>query len=214
MNYLKYIRLKIRHNPFPRVILDALAKMGIKTQPYYLCVEGLSDRTLPPYETGFHQYLFSFLGPEDMKKIGTIPHRFFSEQQLLSRLKKGQLCFAAKCRGKIAAFAWCNLEECHYDGCNFPLKNHEAYLFDTYTLNSFRGRGIAPYLRYHLYEELARMGRKRLYSVSERFNIPSIRFKQKLNAKFVGRGIYVELFKRRLFCSSLKRLSHSRLNRS
>jgi len=69
-------------------------------------------------------------------------------------------------------------------------------LFDLYTLISFRGRGIAPYLRYQMYKELFRLGRKRLYSISNRYNTASIRFKTKLNAKILYSGVHLELLKR------------------
>ena len=119
MAYLKYVRSRIRHSPFIRVILDVLAKIGIEIDPYYLVAEGL---------------------------------------------------------------------------------------FDAYTLDSFRGKGIAPYIRYQLYKELEKTGRMTLYSISERFNLSSIRFKKKLNARLVGQGLCVVLFKKWRFSTRLKKL--------
>jgi hypothetical protein len=206
MNYWEYLGSKVRHNPFPQVVLHGLAKMRITIQPYYLFVEGLFGRTIPRYETGFNEYDLSFLGREDMKVIAAIPHRLFSEEQLLLRLEEGKLCFGATCRGEIAAFTWCDLDECHFQGYSFPLKKNEAYLFDAYTLDSFRGRGVAPFIRYQLYKELAKSGRTTLYSISERFNIPAIKFKKKLNGEIVGRGLSLELFRRWRLNSQLKRM--------
>lgn len=206
MDYLRYVRSKIRHDPFVQVILDGLAKIGIKIQPYYLVVEGLSDKSIPHLETGFNEYELGFLGSKDMKVISAIPYRVFSEEQLLLRLKAGKMCFGVKHRGNIAAFTWCDLDECHYEGYRFPLKQDQAYLFDAYTLDSFRGKGIAPYIRYLLYKELAKTGRKTLYSISDRFNLSSIRFKRKLNAKLVGRGLSVVLFRKWRFSSQLRRI--------
>jgi GNAT superfamily N-acetyltransferase len=206
MDYLRYVRSRIRHDPFVLVILDGLAKIGIEIQPYYLVVEGLFDKSIPHLETGFDEYELAFLGSKDMKAISAIPYRVFSEEQLLTRLKEGKMCFGAKHRGDIAAFTWCDLDECHYKGYRFPLKQDQAYLFDAYTLDSFRGKGIAPYVRYQLYKELAKAGRKTLYSISDRFNVSSIRFKKKLNANFVGRGLCVVLFRKWRFSSQLRRI--------
>ena len=202
-NYLKHVRSKLHYDPFPQVILDAIAKLGITIQPYYLFKEGLFDNNLPHLKTALTGYNFEFLGPEDMRIISAIPYRIFTEQQLVARLEEGKVCFAAKCDGRIAAFTWCNMHECHFKGHSFPLKEDEAYMFDTFTMPSFRGKGIAPYLRNRHYQELAESGKQTVYSISERFNIASIKFKRKLNAKIVGRGIYVEIFRRWGFRSKL-----------
>lgn len=205
MNYVKYVRSKIQHDPFIRVILDGLAKVGIKIQPYYVVVEGLFGNSMPRLETGFDQYELGFLNSKDMKTIAAIPHRVFSEKQLVLRLTEGKMCFAAKLQRSIAAFTWCDLDAFHFKGYSFPLKQDEAYLFDAYTLDAFRGKGLAPFIRYQLYKELARSGRNTLYSCSERFNLSSIRFKKKLHAKIVGRGLFVELFNKFSFNSRLKK---------
>ena len=94
------------------------------------------------------------------------------------------------------AFTWCNLTQCLSEGYSFPLNDEEAYLFDAYTASDLRGQGLAPALRYRLYEELARLGRTKLYSISERFNTPAIRFKLKLGAKLLKSDWYVTLFKK------------------
>jgi len=148
-----------------------------------------------------NEYELGFLGLQDMKVIGSIPFREISYEEVLTRLKEGKMCFGAKQEGNLAAFSWCDIEEFNFKGLGFPLRKNEAYLFDAYTFDSFRGRGMAPYLRYQLYKELAKMGRHRLYSVSERFNASSLRFKRKLNARVIGSGLYVGIFDRWRFGS-------------
>ena len=65
-----------------------------------------------------------------------------------------------------------------------------------YTVPAHRGKRLAPYLRYQSYRRLAREGMTRLYSISDAFNTPSIRFKQRLGARFVKLGVSVTLFNR------------------
>lgn len=197
MYYLKHLWDKFKYNPFMRVVLDGLTKMGIRISPYYLILEGLSDKNHPDLEKGFEEYDIGFLGAEDMKEISVIPgpDRRFSEEDLLLRLKQGKKCLGVKYRGKIVAFTWFGLVELSSRFLRFPLDDDEAYLFDTYTLASFRGRGLAPYIRYQCYKELARLGKDKLYSILFCFNGPAIRVKIKLNAKLIELGLYVELFK-------------------
>ena len=100
-------------------------------------------------------------------------------------------------KGKIAAFTWCRFDVFDYGPKGeFSLKKNEAYLFDMYTLRAFRGHDLAPFLRYRFYEELSKMGRDVLYSHSDYFNIPAVRFKSKLNAKIIMLCLYIRLFKR------------------
>jgi hypothetical protein len=60
----------------------------------------------------------------------------------------------------------------------------------------FRGKGLAPYIRYHSYKVLERMGYSRIYSVSDYFNTPSLRFKKKLKAKLIELRLVITFFKR------------------
>ena len=207
MYYLKYILAKFKYSPFIRVVQDGLTKIGIRISPYYIVLEGLFDESMPHLERGFNEYDIGFLRTEDMKEISILPgpDRTFSEEDLLLRLKDGKKCLGLKYRGKIVAFTWYDLKEYNFNGYKFSLKENEAYLFDAYTLMSFRGKGIAPYMRYQCYKKLAKLGRYRLYSVSICFNAPSIRFKKKLNAKILELALYVELFKKWNFNSRLKR---------
>jgi hypothetical protein len=145
---------------------------------------------------GFDEYAIGFLGPEDMKEIAEIPSRKISEEVLLARLGEGKKCFGAKYHGKLAAFTWCNFESCSDPIYRFKLKDNEVYLFDAYTLESFRGKNIAPYLRFKCYEALKALGRNNFYSLSLYFNKPAIKFKKKLNARPLILGLYINVLGR------------------
>ena len=51
------------------------------------------------------------------------------------------------------------------------------------TFQSYRGKNLAPFLRYKMYEYLAQKGRTVFYSTTELFNPASMKFKRKLGAK-------------------------------
>jgi len=205
MYYLKHLYQKMRHNSPVRFLFDGLRKLGIVTVPYYLVLEGIFDHPLPHLETGFEEYDMGYLGPEDMKAIAAIPLRNISEKKYINMLMAGTKCFGIKYKGELAAFTWCDFDSCHYKCYKFLLKDNEAYLFDAYTLMSFRGKGIAPYIRYKCYKELAKSGRHKLYSISECVNTPSIKFKKKLNSKFPELRLSIELFKKWSFDLHLKK---------
>lgn len=197
---------KKRRAPLMKTIFSVLREVGFIIEPYYIILEGLFNRSLPQLETELKEYAVGFLGSEDMKAISvsSIPDRNTTEEFLLNRLKRGDRCFGAKHRGNVAAFTWYGEKQCNFHGRIYPLKENEAALFDAYTLKSYRGKGIAPYIRYHLYKELNNLGKDVLYSDSDFFNTPSIRFKTKLNAKLLELRLHIG-FKRWHFHPKLRK---------
>ncbi len=206
MYYLRHIWAKVRYRHFAWIIIDSLTKMGVRISPYYIVLEGLFNSTIEHLESGFKEYDIGFLTPIDMGEMSAIPgpDRPFTEECLLQRLKKDQKCLGIKHMGRIVAFTWFDLNEFHCTFCKIPLKEDEAYLFDAYTIMDYRGKGLAPYMRYQCYKKLASLGMDRLYSVSECCNTPSIKFKMKLKAEIIELCLYVELFKRWSFNTRLK----------
>jgi len=205
MEYLKYIIQKIRRNPNPRIILDGLNKLGIRIMPFYVFSEGHLSEAKHQMKNGFDEYDIGYLGPPDMGEMSEIPFRYICEKRLQKRLKQGNLCLGLRYHGELVAFTWCDLTRCNFTGLNFMLEEDEAYLFDAYTNPLFRGTGIAPYLRCRLYKKLADIGRHKLISVSEYFNTPSIKFKKKLKAKIIGKGLIIDLFNKWHFNSNFNK---------
>jgi ribosomal protein S18 acetylase RimI-like enzyme len=162
--------------------------------PFYLFEEKLPKKDNFSFNRVYAKYDTGFLKRDNMKEISIMPGRDVSEDTLLARLKEGQLCFGLKHKESIVAFNWCDLDGYHSRYYPITLNNNEAYLYDAYTLPSFRGRGIASFLRYQLYKELVKLGKTRFYSLSQCFNMPAIRFKQKLNARLCKLVVYCKIF--------------------
>jgi len=192
----KNILGRIRYGTLFEAIQYRLEPIGISVSPYYWIQEGLNDDATSEFQRKFEGYSFEFFGMDELKSIVESKAWKYSEEQLVSWLKDGKKCFGAKFQGQIAAFMWIDLNESNCKWYKFPLKDDEAYLFDMYTMRPFRGKGIAPYLRYQGYKILKDMGRDTCYSYSDIFNSPSIKFKKKLNAKFLRIGLYIELFRK------------------
>ena len=193
-----------------RVLRDVLAKVGIKIEPYYLMQEGFrankplyAEKTFT--EKTFTEYEFGFLSTEDMATIEALPDRDVAYDELVRRLQAGQVCFGVKCQGEIVAFTWCDFTECAFSSYHaFPLRENEAYLSDAYTVESFRGKGIASYTRYRCYQELAKRGKTVLYSRTVSLNAPAMKFKNKLHAEVLESAVLVELFYRWRFSIRLR----------
>jgi ribosomal protein S18 acetylase RimI-like enzyme len=195
-SYIKHLQDKIRYSPLQRLFIDGLDKLGVRIHLLYLIREGITEGVECMQQDGLAGYEVRFLGSEEMAEMVRIPYRPFRYEELQSRLRDGNLCLGARRDGRLAAFTWCNLTQCIHKGYSFSLNDDEAYLFDAHTDPELRGRGIAPALRHRLYEELARKGRTKLYSFSDRLNTPALRFKLKLGAEILKSESYVTLFGR------------------
>jgi Acetyltransferase (GNAT) family len=190
------IRNKARYGLLIQEFLDRLQRLGLRFEPYYLEREGLFEGEIPSLETGFEEYQPGFLSPEEARAVSGLEERKIEDEKVLEWLKTGLKCFGVRYKGEVVSYVWCNFRECHYYLNPFPLKENEAYLFNSYTIRAHRGKNIAPYTRYRLYKELARTGRTNLYSITTYFNTSSRRFKEKLNARPAGLYFYVGLFKK------------------
>jgi GNAT superfamily N-acetyltransferase len=189
---LKKIRLKIRYGLTLQGIRNQLFKIGIEFSPYYLFQEGINVTEIPEIKGMDTDYSCELLKPEDMKTIGAINNAGFSEEKLLALLKTGELCLGIKHNNEIAAYMWVNFTELKYKSTTIHLKEDEAYLWMMYTREAYRGKNLAPYLRYKSYEMVKKMGRDKLYSVSDYFNSPAVAFKMKLNAKKLKLILFVQ----------------------
>ena len=102
----------------------------------------------------------------------------------------------AKFRDEIVAMMTMDINEARFLGKSVRLARHEAYLGDMFTRNVFRGRNIAPHLRQRAYGALRDLGRTSFFSYSDDFNIPALRFKSELKAKFLWLGLHVEIIRK------------------
>lgn len=141
---------------------------------------------------------FSIFSLEDVMTISSMPERadYIYAKFVVDKYNKGDICLGIKFQGEIAAFSWFSLDKCHSPLYFAEMGSKEAYLYDMYVKKAYRGRNLAPVLRYKSYEVLRGMGRDTFYSITERSNTASFRFKQKLNAQIVFLGLFVELFRK------------------
>ena len=204
--YIQRLKQKIIYNNILRIVHDALVKIGLNISLYYLVEEGLPLQTLPLEFDNFNDYSVQFLKENELNIIADIPEKLFTKEILIKRINNGSKCLILKKNDRVIGYTWFNLDICDLPFFNISLKENEAYLFDAYVLMEFRGKKIAPFLRYQCYKELQKLNRTVLYSFSEYLNNQSINFKKKLNAKFVLLILYFNLFNKLEFSRQIKKL--------
>jgi hypothetical protein len=203
LTFFRKVLYKFKYGLVLQTIRNQLARFGIVFTPFYWVQEGINSTEVPEIRGAISDFTVEFLEAEDLKNIGKNIHGY-SAASLLADLKEGNLCLGLKINDEIASFMWIELKKCSFIPINKPLKADEAYLTSMHTIEYFRGKNLAPYLRYKSYEILKKMGRDKIYSVSELFNSSAIRYKQKLNAKNLKLVLYIQLFKRLTWSFTLK----------
>lgn len=194
---MQKIMTRLRHGLFLQSVRNKLITIGIDFSPYYWFQEGLSMAKIPEIAGNAADYSAESLGPDDMEMLTKIDKGWSGSEKKIPGLLDGtEKCIALKYRDEIAAFMWINLKEFRYKSIVIPLKSNEAYLTYMYTDERFRGKNLAPWLRYKSYEMLRAMGRDVFYSISIAFNTPAVKFKEKLDAKKVKLMMVIQLFNR------------------
>ena len=182
----------LRYGLFVHTVLHKLRPLGVTIVPYRVMRESLGGpKPSVPRTASGHLYEVSWANVSDADGVAMVTSS--TAKHVSARLNGGRLCLVAKEGGAVRAVVWCDLEVCSWEHESFPLGESEAYLYGAETHPSARGRGLAPYLRYRCYEALASRGRTVCYSVSEYFNHPAIRFKEKLGARTVSVGLFIGL---------------------
>lgn len=182
MSFLNRLAQTVNQSQFLQRLYQ-MSKIIIYVQLFYIVREGLSEEDGLNVKPKLDPCDVDFLKPSDMKVISASPEVPQTEDVLLNRLSGGCLCIGIKQHDEIAAYMWCNLQECDSKLIRFDLEEDKAYLMDARTFSSYRGKNLAPYLRVELYRHLRQMGRTKFISITSYFNTPALRFKKKLNAK-------------------------------
>jgi len=184
--------MNVTLNRYLAGIFRRLKKIGIEITPTLLVREGLEP--LPTIDID-EKFEFGQLGEHDLPGV----HRLrpgMSLERYGNMLGNGKLCFGLKDSGSLVAKMWIDFEEINSVLYSRPLASNEAYLFDAFSDENYRGQNLAPYLRLRCYEVIKERGRDAIYSVTEFTNTPARKFKLKLNAQDTALIVYFNLFGR------------------
>ncbi len=134
-------------------LLHLLEKMGVKIVPYYITREYLHADAKSCPEPGLKPDGCSFLSQSELETLYAVPalNGLRAEMQTW---KDDCLCFGLRHNEETVAYVWCNLKRCNSNLIDFPLEPDEAYIFRARTLHAYRGRNLAPFLRYQLYKRI------------------------------------------------------------
>ncbi len=167
--------------------LGRLKQLGIAFTPYYLvrenmgqvaAVEFCATKVLPE---GFSVFSLA----NEAAQIASVSglNNWATSTEVSRRLELGHKCVVLSNGEETAGYTWADTAEVNDSMCNYPLADDEAYLYDAFIAEKFRGGGLASKMRLASYAELHAQGVRQLVSISDCFNTGSIKFKRKLGAR-------------------------------
>ena len=192
--YLRLIPKRIQDGQVLFSIRNILIRVGIHFGPYYWVREGAYPIDEPLIRLDPAKCEVSFFDLEELEEIKKTKTAFGSD--FTGLLKEGQKCLGLKFDDEIAAFMFIQYDDLLFRGRMFKMNENEAYLQHMFTYDKFRGKNLAPYLRFHCYQLLNKEGIDKIYSVTEYFNRSADKFKKKLKAKKLTLNLYFILFKK------------------
>ena len=190
---IERLRDKIKHRQVLRSVVRFLGRHHIEIMPYYITHESLKRDTEPSVDPALGPITACLLSPAEIEEIYTHTDSEVWADEKQTLLDEHCLCMGLKLEGEIAAYMWCNLNRCHSRQIKFHLKADEAYLCSADTFKAYRGKNLAPLLRYEFYKYLNQMGRTSFYSITEFFNTPAQKFKEKLGARQLRLNLHVRI---------------------
>lgn len=169
-----------RYGLLTQRLVTRLARRGLVINPYYLFREDV-PRVAPPHPG--ESFTSEVLRPEDLREAAACAPYPRNAERFHDRLSRGHVCILVRDGDTVAGYTWADLEEINDSACDFTLQPGDAYLYDAYIAPEYRGRALAPFMRMRCYELLRDRGVRRFFSISDYFNTPAIRFKEKLDAR-------------------------------
>lgn len=192
-NIIKKIGRRVRQRFVLSYLFERLVLIGIRIEPFYITQEFHLDEMDLDLKPRLQPIQANFLSFSEIEKVYSHPESKWLNVEKRKNLEDGCLCFGLKCSNEIVAYTWCNLSRCH-EVYPFPLKEDEAYLTGAFTFKAYRGKNLAPFMRDQLNKHLYQMGRTKIYSLTNVFNTPAIKFKTKIKAKPLKIILSITLF--------------------
>lgn len=190
----RLVLYRIRHGLVLMSIQNLLLRIGIDVGPFWIEREGLDLCQEPKLRDNKDLYQLRYL------EIGNVFDLFEKLRWRTDTLRKElpeEYKVVGLYRGNdLAALMMIRFREFRCGAKVFRLQENEAYLENMYTYENFRGKNLAPYLRYHCYKILAESGINSCYSLTQCFNTSSRKFKAKLGAQHQELYLHIGLFKR------------------
>ena len=192
---LKSIYTVTKHGLFLHGVRNNFARIGVDIMPYYwftTTLEFIKPQNIKGEELDLKLSVF------EKTEINTVKNAIIGikEKKMLVDLQNGDTCIGFKHGTEIVAYSFIRRKSFNFRNRYFHLDEKDCYFHSTYVFEKYRGKNIAPYLRYKCLSVLEKEDFRCYHSISEYFNKSAIKFQKKLNAKPAHLFLCIRLFKK------------------
>ena len=203
INRIQSIATIIKNGLFCLGVRNNLAKMGLDFMPYYWC-QSLSSSVNPDtIKTPTLNLKCSIFSEKEINDIKNSIHGI-KDKDLFKDLHNGVTCVGLKKEDEIIGFLFIRRNPYYFRKRFYTLGENERFFDYVYVYETYRGQGIAPYLRYQCYKLLEKEDVHTFYSIIEYFNYSAIKYQKKFNAKRLELCVSIILFKKWTWNLTLK----------
>lgn len=199
---LKMLRSRAQNGLLVLTIQNALMRLGFDIDPFIVTLEKLEFCSKPKLRENPDFYSFRTLSTAEIENHYLVIG--MDKYALEALLTSNHMAFGLFYKDQLAAYMMARFEDYDFKSKGFSLELDEAYMCGAYTYDAFRGKGLAPYLRYKCYEALSERGFTKFLSITQYFNRSSLKYKAKLNAKYKSVYLYLEFFRKFSWLFKLK----------
>lgn len=191
---LKLIKRRVRHGLIIYSMRNFLQRFGLDFDPYYIELEGVNRCQPPVIKDDVDLFSLKVIDP---KEFLTLYHTLgWNTNKIEESFTRPHKCLGLFRETELTALMVVQLDHFYLKGKRFDLQSNEAFLENMYTYEAFRGKNLAPYLRYLSYKMLEKKGIDVCFSGTEYYNRSSLNFKKKLNVKHLKLYLHLGLFRR------------------
>ncbi len=191
---IKMLRTRAKNGLLMYTVRNTLTRIGLDLDPFWLEMESLKFCDEPTLKD--QKELYTLRKIDDSVIIEQYQTLSWNTEELKKVLASDHYSFGLYRNDQIAALMFACINQYTFKNQQFVLGANEAYLGNMYTYEHFRGKNLAPYLRYKCYEMLAKEGKTTCYSITQYFNTSSLKFKAKLGVQHQALYLHLGLFKR------------------
>ncbi len=174
---------------------NLMRRFGVDINPFWIEREGLDlCKTEPQIRDDSSDYSLTPIGLDRLYEL--FDHTGWNPQSIERYNDLDFIALGLFRNEDLAALTMVRFKQFELGSKQVHLKDDEAYLENMYTYEKYRGRKLAPYLRFKCYEYLAAEGIRNCFSVTECLNRASRRFKAKLNTQHAALYLSLGLFKK------------------
>jgi len=194
---------RIRHGLILHSLFNLLLRIGVSIYPYWIEVEGLHLAKEPDIRDDKALYRIGTVDKAVVLELYENLH--WNTAELKERLASDYHSVGLFREDVLTAFMLMRQQSFIFKGNHISLSENEAYLDNMYTYEDYRGRSLAPYLRYQGYKLLKADGKTRCLSITQSFNTSSLKFKAKLNAEHSELWLHIGFFNKTSWNFRLKK---------